>query len=472
MAGVSTICVQGFPPEASPRELKNLCRFVKGFVHAHVAFAAQSPMALPSALFCKFESPELAAEAIEAVSGQPYDLDSPGHTLKAELARRELEVRPNSRLPVQMAATGAQASAWPVHRPPVVVQRPTEINGVKIGSTGGELVTLAVLSLAERGLLVEEVQNWFSGQAGFVTSQPNERLGGIFVKFDSQANAEMALQEANANQYGAQWARRNLDDDRSAPLGATGGSRRVTTSGEELVTLAVLALREKGLDGEEVQQWFHDRRGLVKVQWNDRLGGLFAKFESYADAENAMQETNAMGYGADWARRNLDDERPWLQGQPQQLQNGAQQRGGYQQGYGGQQGYSGQQSYGRGYGGACSSGYGGQQGCGGGKGYGVQQGYDAGHGQYGGPPKRQRGIGIDGELNTIVVMGISLKQNQHSNLQEYFQGMQGFVALQLNEKVDMLFVKFTSRALADEAMSEANAATNLGVQWARRNLDL
>eukprot|EP00928_Gymnodinium_smaydae_P083397 TRINITY_DN66636_c0_g1_i1.p2 TRINITY_DN66636_c0_g1~~TRINITY_DN66636_c0_g1_i1.p2 ORF type:complete len:149 (-),score=31.39 TRINITY_DN66636_c0_g1_i1:4-450(-) len=89
--GITTICIQGFPQDASARELKNFCRFVPGFEGAHVGFSNVGP----TALFVKFETNEYAAAAIDFVAGVVFDTDAaiPGPGLKAEFARREMEVR-------------------------------------------------------------------------------------------------------------------------------------------------------------------------------------------------------------------------------------------------------------------------------------------------------------------------------------------------------------------------------------------
>ncbi|CAK0821341.1 unnamed protein product [Prorocentrum cordatum] len=414
--GATTVCIQGFPADASTRELKNLCRFMGGFVHAHVAFAAAGPGALPSALFCKFEAPEAAVAAIEVVGGQPYDVDAPGNVLKAEFARRELEVRPGSRLPAPVGAAGrpvARPAPRAPHAAPHAATHAAAAGIGRVGSTGGELVTLAVLGLTDRGRRPEEVQDWFRGLPGFVTLQPNERLGGFFVKFDSQPAAERALQEANSLQYGAEWARRNLDDDRGVavpqvtvapivhgppamvPVGTA--QRRYTASGEELMTLAVLGLRDRGLDVDEVQQWFLNRPGYVNLQWNDRIGGIFVRFSSFVDADRALHDAGARGYGAEWARRNLDDDRGAATAWPP-ARFPAQ-----PQAYGAQQAHRTLQAHG-----APQA-------------YGAPSFHGAAPYQQGGPPpKRPRGI--VGELATIAVLGFNVKQGSFpDSLQDYLE---------------------------------------------------
>jgi len=229
------------------------------------------------------------------------------------------------------------------------------------------------------------------------------------------------------------------------PVGTA--QRRYTASGEELMTLAVLGLRDRGLDVDEVQQWFLNRPGYVNLQWNDRIGGIFVRFSSFVDADRALHDAGARGYGAEWARRNLDDDRGAATAWPP-ARFPAQ-----PQAYGAQQAHRTLQAHG-----APQA-------------YGAPSFHGAAPYQQGGPPpKRPRGI--VGELATIAVLGFNVKQGSFpDSLQDYFRSKVGFVALQMNDRVDGLFVKFATAALAEQAMSEANAI-NLGAEWARRNLDL
>merc|ERR1719233_2109754 len=85
--------------------------------------------------------------------------------------------------------------------------------GKRLGVTGGELVTICVMQLAMKNLLVDQLQEFFQQHPGFDKMQHNERINGLFVKFFTAEDAEAALGEANRMGWGAEWARRNLDDD-------------------------------------------------------------------------------------------------------------------------------------------------------------------------------------------------------------------------------------------------------------------
>jgi len=381
-----TICVVGFPAEVSPRELKNLTRFMTGFEGAHVAFAGPGQS---SALFVKFVSPEIARNAMDMLHGAPFDMDNPQIILKVEYARREMEVRPNSLLPTQMAALTTpmdpmmeQPPPQPLRTVPATRSLPpvTMQDGMlkRIGLTGGELTTVTVLGMKEKGWSAEELVPWFQQRPGFLTLHVNERIDGLFVKFGSGSAAERAIEDANQHNFGAEWARRNLDDDigpqrqqlqlqqqqqlpppsgqyvdpqygdagaqfgemnqmyptqqpmgqpmggqpmGGQPMGApmvqqqmpppAGGAysnaaKRQRSNLGELSTITILGIRDKDLSPEMLQQWFSQKPGFVAMQVNERINGVFAKFATQAQAVGVLEEANAMQWGAEWARRNLD----------------------------------------------------------------------------------------------------------------------------------------------------------------------
>lgn len=329
---ISTICIVGFPPEALPRELKNLCRFLTGYEGAHVAFAGAGQS---SALFVKFTAHDHARVAMEMLQGVPFDQDVPQVTLRVEFARREMEVRPNSLLPAPMAApapplfNGNRAVARPAAPAvpgqgitPPLFQGHQPPGGRRVGLTGGELTTITVLGMREKGIAPEDLKAWFQQRPGFLVLHVNDRIDGLFVKFDTSHNAELCLEDAKAMQLGAEWARRNLDDDvlpPGQPLAVPVApqpppvyqpplyqAKRQRAVGGELNTITILGIREKELTAEMLQHWFSERPGFVAMQVNDRINGVFAKFSTSQGAQQVLEEANALNWGAEWARRNLD----------------------------------------------------------------------------------------------------------------------------------------------------------------------
>jgi len=492
MAGmpITTICVVGFPADhgVAPRELKNFCRWMNGFEGSHVAFQGAH---IPSTLFVKFQTHEHAMEAMELLQGVPFDIDNPATTLKAEWARREMEVRANSPLPSSLGGPlgghvvrgpppAPAFSHAPQHHPPQQSLQTIPASGgyagppsKRLGSTGGELVTIVVFGVREKGLQPAEIEQFFQERQGYVTSQHNDRIDALFVKYHTQQLADQAMNEANHQQIGAEWARRNLDDDRGGgghappqpqqghlqaypgapPQAAPPPGPRMGTSGEELVTIVVMNIKGKEITPSQLQEWFMARPGYERHQQNDRIGALFIKFLDPWTAEQALNEANTAGLGAEWARRNLDDDlsaRHSMQAQsmpPQPLQ--------YQ---GPPRGLNGPSVAVPQYG---------HQPYGGGKGGGP--GYQGGGAAYQGPPKRIRTMG--GEIDTITILFLGQKQQQHGDLQPFVSQMAGYVTHQVHEKIDAMFVKFQTRQQAERALMDANNA-GISAEWARRNLDL
>jgi len=471
MATLTTICVTGFPPEAQARELKNLARFMQGFEGAHVAFANEGRGV--TSLFAKFVSPAIAGCAIEALNGIAFDIDVPGCTLKAEWARREMEVRGGSALPAHLGAANRGAAARP---PPSYQPLSGPLSGVpqvgpaltgghsgyvqaisanRTGATGGELVTITILGISEKRMVLEDLLSWFQQRPGFVALQVNERIDAIFARFVTSVFAEQCIHDANAMGFGAEWARRNLDDDigaqnaarvtaqpaayvaapyAPAPAGPGGGGGGYAAApapprGQEtLVTITILGMREKGLSSDEMQNWFTSQPGFVAMQANQRIDGLFVKYATQQLAMQVMSDGNQkFGFGAEWARRNLDDDKS---------QSQQQQGGGFHA-----------------FAGAA---------------VGVAPQLHHASGQFG-PAKRQRTQ--TGELDTICILSMKEKGLAPSDVQQWFQELPGFVAMQVNERIDGLFVKFNNRDTATQALEGSNSRS-LGAEWARRNLDL
>jgi len=409
MLPVSTIYVVGFPLEVYPRDLKNFCRFLPGFVDAHVPSCSPSE---PPVLFAKFLTCADAQAALQRIHCQPFDLDRPQLLLNAELARRDLEVRQGASTPPPVVATVGRGFI-PPGQPQVIhggYKRP-------LPATEDEIVTITVLGTRDKGYSTESLQEWFGQFPGCVALQVNEKLDGIFSKFASRREAEFAMSEATRLNLGAEWARRNLDEGGAPPMAAVPApmappqtvpqvihgvleppwKRPHVVDGGELTTITVLGMRDKGIQPHDLESWFRTRRGFLALQANGRLDGIFAKFDTVSNAEKALQEANNRQYRAEWARRNLD-------------------------------------------GGAKT------------------------------PERAPAPAGNPNELNTITVLGMRDKGYMLDDLQQWFAQRRGYQAMKVNDRIDGLFVKFNSAAEAAQALQEANDS-QIRAEWARRNLD-
>merc|ERR1712194_56971 len=118
----------------------------------------------------------------------------------------------------------------------------------------------------------------FRNRPGFVTSQVSSKADGIFAKFVSPMYANTALKASESEGMDAELARRNLDD--APPPLSSEGRKGNGKGGGAIDTLAVLGIKGKGTDVNEVKDWFSQRPGYLQVQESSRIDGLFIKFAS------------------------------------------------------------------------------------------------------------------------------------------------------------------------------------------------
>jgi len=194
---VSTVFVGGFPPDASPRELDNLCRFMPGFVTSNVSTAKGY-----ATLFVLFDHPRNAAGAIDLLNGQMYDRSQPGEPMRATMARSNMRSSTPS-APAHHAARGWGGGA-PPGQPPPPASPPPQFYPVNVAvDTGGgtkrpripedpsRVDTVASVGAKEAGFDEATLRAFYQQMPGFVEFKSNPRMGGGFAKF---ASADLALQ--------------------------------------------------------------------------------------------------------------------------------------------------------------------------------------------------------------------------------------------------------------------------------------
>jgi len=305
-----------------------------------------------------------------------------------------------------------------------------------------EMSTITVLGMRQKGVNSDELQGWFQQLPGFSALQLNDRLDGMFVKFTTGREAEDALREAVAQNLPAEWARRNLDENLVSTITAAPApisippvvaavrtqanpAKRQCIDDNELVTLAVLGIRDKGLVQADLEHWFMQQPGFLALHVNARVDGLFVKFETASLAERALEESNALQLRAEWARRNLDTvgdqpaTQPSAPAPPLLARVAAARRG---------------------------------------------------HAVQANEPTTKRTHAAQGDLNTITILGMTGKGLDVEETQKWFQQCPGFMTLKVNDRIDGIFVKFASPADAAQALEDAVAA-QIPAEWARRNLD-
>jgi len=231
---VSTIFVGGLPPDAAPRELDNLCRFMPGYVNSKI----DNRKGLT--LFVQFDSSSTAQEAIARLNNQVFDRNSPGEPMRVVMAKSNM--RTHDIVPRGQYGTQQSQPLWGM-TPPIGHSSPYRGGGGGASSYGGSFVgsgagtnhggsahqswafsepseafggqrgakrsrlsenpnsvdTVACVGAAEAGFDEFSVQAFFTALPGFVAFKPNPRMGGGFAKFASPHLASEAVAAAESD---------------------------------------------------------------------------------------------------------------------------------------------------------------------------------------------------------------------------------------------------------------------------------
>lgn len=75
----------------------------------------------------------------------------------------------------------------------------------------GDIDTVAVLNMRDKGISDEKVRHWSGKEPGFVTMHYNPKIDGFFIKYASPEDAEYAKEALNRRNVDAEMARRNLE---------------------------------------------------------------------------------------------------------------------------------------------------------------------------------------------------------------------------------------------------------------------
>ncbi|CAK0840584.1 unnamed protein product [Prorocentrum cordatum] len=225
---VSTVVVAGLPPDATPREADNLCRFMPGFVHSKVD-TKKGIM-----LFVRFDSALNAQAAIGAIAGHMFDRSQPGEPLRAQMARSNMR---STNAPPASAGAGwgggpprrvappaggygqggyGHASSW--SQPS---KRPRE-ESMPHAANPGEVDTLVCIGAHELGYDEQSLEVFFSSLDGFLTFKHNQKMGGGFVKFASTECASAAIAAAQENNVPAKWAKSSMGSPAKGGWGSGG----------------------------------------------------------------------------------------------------------------------------------------------------------------------------------------------------------------------------------------------------------
>mmetsp|Transcript_48354 Transcript_48354/g.121810 ORF Transcript_48354/g.121810 Transcript_48354/m.121810 type:complete len:364 (+) Transcript_48354:110-1201(+) len=348
---VSTIFVGGFPPDALPRELDNLCRFMPGFVTSNVSTAKGH-----TTLFVLFDHPDNAYGAIELLSGQMYDRSQPSEPMRATMARSNMR-SPNP-APAAHHAVPPPSRGWgggaPPGQPPPPNSPPPQQSypvNVSVADGGGskrpripedpsQVDTVASVGAKEAGFDEITLRAFYQQLPGFVDFKGNPRMGGGFAKFASADFALQAVEMARGEGIPAEMAKSSMGSSgggnqlippRSAtgqasnpgPTWGPGGGKswesgsgsygsegsakrpRIPEDPSQVDTVACVGAKEAGYDETALRDFFQQVPGYVTFKGNPRMGGGFVKFESATAAVDAVQVAREHGVPAEIAKSSM-----------------------------------------------------------------------------------------------------------------------------------------------------------------------
>lgn len=403
MEEVTTIFVAGLPPDATPRELDNLCRFMPGFVTSKV----DTKKALT--VFARFDQPGNAQLAVSTLNGHPFDRNSPQELMRVVMAKN------NMRKDGPPGYAAQPPSAFARGGPPAVVAPPAAWGSAPMGKGGarrvenpGQVDTVASVGAAEAGYDDFRLAEFFSQLPGFVAFKPNPRMGGGFAKFQSAGFAAEAVGVAELHGVPAAVAKSSMGGfgGPQQPLppaqahpgfGGWGHGGKGAAKGPPAAavdTVACVGAENAGYDATMLQGFFETCPGFVMFKPNQRMGGGFAKFQSPHMAAQALDTARKQGIPADMAKSSM-----------------------------GVPGMAPADPY-------------------------AQQGGPRG-------AKRPRMTENPSQVDTVACVGASEAGFDADKLQEFFQLLPGFLAFKANPRMGGGFAKFESAEFASEAVAIA-----------------
>lgn len=246
--------------------------------------------------FSKFETPELAVQAINAAQE---------NGIPAEMAKSSMNV----------GGAGGQPP------PPVVAPPPGHGHGTKrprMAENPNQVDTVASVGAAEQGIDEASLHDYFAGLHGFIMFKPNPRMGGGFAKFDSPASASEAVVCAQQQGVPAELAKSSMSTGGQGPVAAPPPRQlpppsyappakrpRAAENPGQVDTVAVVGAAERGFDELSLQSFFMDQPGFLAFKANPRMGGGFAKFESPDLASQCAAKGKENGMPMDIAKSSM-----------------------------------------------------------------------------------------------------------------------------------------------------------------------
>lgn len=427
---VSTVFIGGIPPDATLREMDNLCRFMPGYVHSKVDSRKGTT------LFVCFDSRDAANECIFRLDKQHFDRSNPGEALRVVMAKSNMRSGDNSavaqRVPAQV----------PLPPPETLPPAPNGAKRPRMYEEPHAIDTVAIVGASDRGFSDAALESFFAQMPGFMAYKPNPRMGGGFAKFSSPAFAMEAVQAAVPEGLPAEIAKSSMSSVSGgggsvigaqpvmghqypghmvapSPVDAWAGAHqelahggpkrpRIPEDPDGVDTVAIVGAEDRGFPVVAVEAFFSAIPGFVAFKPNPRMGGGFAKFASPALAAEAVSVAIPEGIPVEMAKSSMGASA----GQPPPPQ------------------YPPHTSY---------------------EHYAVPQASPPV------PAKRPRIPENPGSVDTVAMVGAMDRGFDEETLRAFMAGCPGFVAFKENPRMGGGFAKFESPQAASEAVAVAIA---------------
>jgi len=296
----STICVVGFGSDDIPRrELRNLLRWFPGYEGCNISEPREAPRK-ELALYAKFVDKIHAQGAAETLSGLPFDVDNPQDYMRADLAKKELNLKEVNSRAGREDNNGKGDDNDPMDGANPFEDQIAPAEGLRSSAPSSLVADNAALNALVGNLGLA------SQQLGALNSLAG--LAGLGGGLNQLAALGMVGPVASAGQPTAPpQTLPPLTPTSGAPVSGSGQAfkEKAESQGGPIETIAILGMSEKNITEEYLRREFSQLPGFSTMKVNPRMGAAFAKFESRAHAEAAMLASNALGLGAEWARRNL-----------------------------------------------------------------------------------------------------------------------------------------------------------------------
>jgi len=446
MAGyeeVSTVFIGGIPPDATLREMDNLCRFMPGYVHSKVDSRKGTT------LFVCFDSPDTATECIFRLDKQHFDRSNPGEPLRVVMAKSNMRSGDHP-------AVAQRAPAQVVYQaPPPPQALPQAPSGPQRAGKRPRMYedpyaidTVAIVGAADRGFSEVMIEQFFGQMPGLLAFKPNPRMGGGFAKFSAPTFAVEAVNAAVPEGIPAEIAKSSMSSAGGSPAApqqpmpaaahhypgahyssgmavptpvdpwaaaqqeAIGGPKRprIPEDPGGVDTVAIIGAEDRGFPVVAVEAFFSAIPGFVAFKPNPRMGGGFAKFASSALALEAIAVAIPEGIPVELAKSSM--------------------------GTGGAGGQPPPQQY------VAHSGF---------------ENHATPHAPAGGAPRRPRIPENPGCVDTVAMVGALDRGFDEETLRAFMAGCPGFVVFKANPRMGGGFAKFDSPQAASEAVAVAMA---------------